>query len=579
MLNFKIETRLIEAALRVLSDADPSLLKIRPCPNPKFGDFQTTGLMPLAKRRGLNPREVAEEVIRNLDVSQYCSRVEVAGPGFLNFHVKKEAIEEVVSEAARGEHIFSPKAEEPKTIVIDFSSPNVAKPMHVGHIRSTILGDCLARLFRFLGHKVITDNHIGDWGTQFGKLIVGWKTRLDTQRLENDPVGEMERIYREINSECERAPSILESARGELVKLQNNDPENIGIWRRMIELSRHQFESTYHRLGVEFDHMLGESFYNSRLNNVIAELQSADVVRESRGALVAFFDEDPILKEHPAIVRKSDGAANYTTTDLATLDYRVREWGADKIVYVTDSRQQLHFRQIFKIFEAWRREVETEMVHVWFGSILGEDGKPFKTRSGEVVRLSELLDEAEERAQCVVEEKNPGLTDNEKERISRIVGIGAIKYADLLPNRQSDYQFSWDKMLALNGNTAPYLLYAYARIRSIFRKSGDASAGELGARDGGAARITLATPEEVALARQLSCFGMTLEAVAEDYRPNYLCNYIYELAGFFTQFYEKCPVLKAEPEIRRARLRLCGVTAEVLKTGLEILGLEVPEQM
>jgi arginyl-tRNA synthetase len=463
--------------------------------------------------------------------------------------------------------------------VIDFSSPNVAKPMHVGHIRSTILGDSLARTLRLLGHRVITDNHIGDWGTQFGKLLVGWKNHLDPAALKTDPIAEMERLYKLVNAASEADEKILEAARQELVKLQGGDAETLRIWREMIALSQKQFDTIYGRLGVQFDHTFGESFYNPRLKLLVDELVAKGIARESEGAIAIFFDNLPQLKEQPALIRKSDGGFNYTTTDLATLAYRLETWRPDEIIYVTDGRQQLHFQQVFTAFRKWRSTLDSrpstlKLAHVWFGSILGEDGKPFKTRSGETVRLADLLDEAEERALKIVSEKNPDLPEAQRREIARVVGLGAVKYADLLPNRQSDYVFSWDKMLALQGNTAPYLQYAYTRIKSIFRKS-EADLSPVTRH----VSLALSAPEEIALARHLLNFGLTLEAVAEEYRPNFLCNFLYELAGKFTSFYENCPVLKADDATRASRLALCGLTARVLKLGLGVLGIETVEQM
>ena len=588
----QIQRRLQAAVKAALPDADVSTVLVRPCPDPKFGDYQSNALMSLAKARKLNPRQLAADVLSRLDASECCEPVEIAGAGFLNFRLTEAALARALSEAAGGEHIFFEQTAQPRTVVVDFSSPNVAKPMHVGHIRSTILGDSLARVLRLLGHRVHTDNHIGDWGTQFGMLLVGWKTLLDPQSLTADPLGEMERIYKQISGRCDPEKpgfdqATLDQARNELVKLQAGNADNLAVWREMIRLSQGQFETIYGRLGVRFDHTLGESFYNPRLPGVVEELMARGIARESRGARAVFSDgsmpprEDPFLiqkdgewQPNPFIVQKQDGAFNYATTDLATLAHRLQEWHAEEVAYVTDGRQQLHFRQLFAAFKRWHPESSMKLAHVWFGSILGEDGRPFKTRTGETVRLSELLDEAEERALAVVTEKSPELPEPERKAVARVIGIGAVKYADLLPNRQSDYVFSWDKMLALNGNTAPYLQYAYARIRSIFRKA--AAEGISVERP---ASVTLQAPQEIALAKKLLHFGIVIEAVAEEYRPNYLCNYLYELAGLFTSFYENCPVLKAEPAQRATRLLLCDLAARLLKQGLELLGIEVLEQM
>jgi arginyl-tRNA synthetase len=590
----QIESALQFAVRAVLPDADVSTVLVRPC-DPKFGDYQSNALMALAKTRKLNPRQLATDVLAKLDVSEICEKVEIAGAGFLNFRLKNSRLVHSLESAARGEHLFFEKcggdaSSQPRTIVIDFSSPNVAKPMHVGHIRSTGIGDALQRTLRLLGHRVISDNHIGDWGTQFGKLLLGWKQILNRAELERDAIAELERLYKVINAECDANPTRLEEAKMELVKLQAGDAENIAIWKEMIRLSQIQFDTIYARLGVKFDFALGESFYNPWLGEVVNDLLAKEIARESEGAVGVFSDgslppkEDPFLVNRdgewvadPALVRKSDGGFNYTTTDLATVDYRLKTWAPQEIIYVVDDRQSGHFKKLFLILTRWKSEdvKKTKLVHVGFGKIMGDDGKPFKTRSGDTVKLGELLDEAEERAYKIVSEKSAELPEAQRKDIARVIGLGAVKYADLLPNRQSDYIFSWDKMLALQGNTAPYLVYAYARIKSIFRKSEAESA----IRNPQSA-IVLVAPEELTLAKHLLNFGITLEAVAEELRPNYLCNYLFELAGKFTSFYENCPVLKADDAVtKNSRLALCDLTARVLKQGLETLGIETVEQM
>ena len=589
MLHLKLQASLQAAVRAILPDADTAAILVRPCPDARHGDYQSNALIAVAKQRKLNPRQLAEQVKAALDVADLCDAVDIAGPGFLNFRIRPAALAGVLQSAARGEHLFFAKAARPRTVVIDFSSPNVAKPMHVGHNRSTGIGDSLQRVFRLLGHRVITDNHIGDWGTQFGKLLLGWKQILDRDALADDAIAELERLYKVVNAECDANPARLEEAKQELVKLQAGDAEDTAVWQEMIRVSQTQFDAIYGRLGVKFDHALGESFYNPQLGPVVDDLLARGIARESEGAVGVFSDgslppkSDPFLVNRdgewipdPALVRKSDGGFNYMTTDLATVDYRLKTWSPDEIVYVVDDRQAPHFRKLFLTFARWQPEAaaKVKLVHVGFGKILGEDGKPFKTRSGDTVKLGELLDEAEERALKVVSEKNPDLPEAERKEIARVVGLGAVKYADLLPNRQSDYMFSWDKMLALQGNTAPYLLYAYTRIRSIFRKGGEQSAisDPLSA-------ISLNAPDEIALAKQLMNFGMVLEAVAEEYRPNFLCNYLYDLAGLFARFYESCPVLRAEGAERATRLLLCDLTGRVLKQGLEVLGIEITEQM
>ena len=582
----QIESALQTAVRAVLPDADVSLVFVRPCPDPKFGDYQTNALMSLAKARKLNPRQLATDVLARLELSAVCEKVEPAGAGFLNFRLQAAVLAQNLAAAARGEHLFFDRAAQPRTVVIDFSSPNVAKPMHVGHIRSTGIGDALQRVLRLLGHNVKSDNHIGDWGTQFGKLLLGWKAILDRPALERDAIAELERLYKVINAECDANPDRLEAAKAELVKLQAGDPENIAIWKEMIALSQKQFDTIYGRLGVKFDFSLGESFYNPWLGDVVQDLLQRGIARESEGAVGVFSDgtlppkEDMFLVNRdgewvpdPALVRKSDGGFNYMTTDLATINHRLKTWSPTEIVYVVDDRQSGHFKKLFATFARWQPAAakQVKLVHVGFGKIMGDDGKPFKTRSGDTVKLGELLDEAEERAFKIVSEKSAELPEAQRREIARVIGLGAVKYADLLPNRQSDYIFSWDKMLALQGNTAPYLQYAYARIRSIFRKVEGQPA---------AAQFQLAAPEELALARHLLNFGLTLEAVAEELRPNYLCNYLFELAGKFTSFYENCPVLKAETEATRdSRLALCDLTGRVLQQGLQTLGIETVEQM
>ncbi len=583
-----IEQKLQACVRQLLPDADLSTILVRPC-DPKFGDYQTNALMSLAKSKKMNPRQLATDVLARLEVADICEKVEIAGAGFLNFRLANARLAQTLASAARGEHLFFDRASVVRRVVVDFSSPNVAKPMHVGHIRSTGIGDALQRTLRLLGHRVITDNHIGDWGTQFGKLLLGWKQSLDQAALEQDAIAELERLYKVINAECDANPARLEEAKTELVKLQAGDEENLQIWREMVKLSQVQFDSIYGRLGVKFDFALGESFYNPWLGEVVADLLARGIARESEGAVGVFSDgslppkEDPFLVNRdgewaadPALVRKSDGGFNYMTTDLATIAYRIKTWSPQEIIYVVDDRQSPHFKKLFLTFARWKAaEAKTvKLVHVGFGKIMGDDGKPFKTRSGDTVKLGDLLDEAEERAMRLVTEKSPELPDAQRQEIARVVGLGAVKYADLLPNRQSDYVFSWDKMLALQGNTAPYLLYAYARIRSIFRKMENPEAPVPNAE------LILCAPEEIALAKQLLNFGLTLEAVAEEYRPNFLCNYLFELAGKFTGFYENCPVLKAEDAATRAsRLTLCDLTARVLKQGFDTLGIATVEQM
>ena len=448
----QIELKLQAAVSAVLPDADVSTVLVRPC-DPKFGDYQSNALMSLAKTRKLNPRQLATDTLAKLDVSEWCEKVEIAGAGFLNFRLKHSVLTDSLQAAARGEHLFFTKAAKPKTVVVDFSSPNVAKPMHVGHIRSTGIGDALQRTLRLLGHKVVTDNHIGDWGTQFGKLLLGWKQILDRPALERDAIAELERLYKIINAECDANPARLEEAKQELVKLQAGDVENTVIWKEMIRLSQIQFDTIYARLGITFDQALGESFYNPWLGDVVNDLLQRGIARESEGAVGVFSDgtlppkEDPFLVHRdgewapdPALVRKSDGGFNYMTTDLATIQYRLNTWSPDEIVYVVDDRQGPHFKKLFLIFARWQPEAakKVKLVHVGFGKILGDDGKPFKTRSGDTVKLGELLDEAEERAYKIVSDKNVELPEAQRKEIARVIGLGAVKYADLRAAEPAD---------------------------------------------------------------------------------------------------------------------------------------------
>ena len=529
--------------------------------DPKFGDYQANGIMAVAKARKENPRLLAEKVIPQLDVAHFCEPPTVAGAGFINFKLKPSFVAEQIAGAIRDERHGVPLASHPQTIVVDFSSPNVAKPMHVGHIRSTILGDTLARIGKFLGHRVITDNHIGDWGTQFGMLIIGWKQYRNDAALAADPIGELERLYKFINDK----PELRDAAKAELVKLQHGDAENLAIWQKIIDLSLLEFAKTYRRLGVSFDHTFGESFYNPQLPAVVADLRQRGLAVASDGAYCIFFPG----QDTPLIVQKADGAFLYGTTDLATLKYRIEQWQPDEIVYVTDARQQLHFKQVFAAAQQWFPKVP-DLRHVYFGSILGEDGKPLKTRSGQNVKLGELLDEAEERALAVVTEKNPELPEDGRRQIARAVGIGAVKYADLAQNRTTDYIFSWDKMLAMNGNTGPYLQYAYVRVQSIFRKAGTTD---------GHAPVTLAHPTELDLAKHILRFSDTLETVLADDKPNWLTSYLYDLAGKFSAFYDSCPVIQSAEPTRSSRLVLCRLTADIMKRGLNLLGIDVIEQM
>ncbi len=537
--------------------------------DPRFGDYQTNAALILGKQRGENPRALAAKILAQLEVEDLCEPPAIAGAGFINFTLRARAIGAKTAELLSDERLGVPEAESRRRVVIDFGSPNVAKPMHVGHIRSTVLGDALARIAQFLGHEVIRDNHIGDWGTQFGMVIYGWKNLLNQEALRRDPLAEIVRVYKETNELAASDPQVREACRQELVKLQAGDKENTDIWNECVAFSLQDFERVYQLLDIHYDIQCGESFYNDRLPGVVDRLLKAGIAEISEGAVVVFFPEIPELADKPCIIKKRDGGFNYATTDLATIDYRVNELKADAIWYVVGAPQTLHFKQIFQI--ARRQGYTVELRHIPFGSILGDDRKLMKTRSGENVPLRELLEEACRRARKIVEEKNPDLSDAEKNDIAEKIGIGAVKYADLSQYRMTDYIFSWDKMLSLHGNTAPYLQNAYVRIRSIFRKAGE-SLPEVD-------QFLLVHPAELVLAKRLCQFAEVVPQVLNDFRPNILANYLFELANSFHGFYEACPVLKAQEPARSSRLALCDLTARVLRRGLDLLGIKVPEKM
>ena len=558
---------LLESRLRDALDAPAP--QVSSTADARFGDYQTNAAMILAKARRMNPRQVAAEIIEKLKVEDFCQAPEIAGAGFINFRLKPEFVASQTRALLDDPQLGVPKAQNPRKIIVDFSSPNVAKPMHVGHIRSTILGDTLARIARFLGHEVVTDNHIGDWGTQFGKVIHGWKHFRDDAALERDAIQELVRLYKHANSLADADPAIMTACREELVKLQAGDPENLDIWRRTVALSWREFEAMYGLLDIHFDEHLGESSYNDALAPLVGKLLACGIAEVSEGAVCVFFRDQPALAEKPCLVRKSDGGFLYATTDLATLQYRIERWHADAIWYVVGAPQSLHFEQVFTV--AARMGLDGDLRHIPFGSILGEDRKLMKTRSGENVSLRDGLEEAQERSLRIVEAKNPDMPADEKAEIARIIGIGAVKYAELSQFRMSDYVFSWDKMLSFQGNTAPYLQNAYVRIRSIFRK--------LGSEFTAPAALALSEPAEDALCKKLLQFGEIVPSILDDFRPNLLANYLYELANAFHGFYEACPVLKSEGETRSSRLALCELTARVLRQGLELLGIRVPERM
>ena len=562
----------------------PDAGELTPATDPRFGDYQTNAALVLGKQRGENPREIAEKIVGNLDVSDVCEPPVIAGPGFINFTLSPGAVAEKTADILGDERLGVAETESPRRIVIDFGSPNVAKPMHVGHIRSTVLGDALARIATFLGHEVIRDNHIGDWGTQFGMVIYGWKNLLDQRALQQNPLAEIVRIYKETNALATSDPQVREACRQELVKLQAGDKENIDIWNECVAFSMQDFEHVYELLDIHYDIQCGESFYNDQLPGVVERLLKSGIAEISEGAVVVFFRDIPELADKPCIIRKRDGGFNYATSDIATVDYRLDDLKAESVWYVVGAPQILHFKEIFEI--ARRQGYQADLRHITFGSILGEDRKLMKTRSGENVPLRELLEEACRRARKIIEEKNPDLSEAEKIDIAQKIGIGAVKYADLSQYRMTDYVFLWDKMLSLQGNTAPYLQNAYVRIRSIFRKAGESPvttplSGVREETSGRRVALTLAltNPAEINLAKRLSQFAEIVPQVLNDFRPNILANYLFEVANAFHTFYEACPVLKSEEPGRSSRLALCDLTGRVLHRGLDLLGIKVPEKM
>jgi arginyl-tRNA synthetase len=591
----------ISAAMAAAAGQEDCAAQVRPSTDPKFGDYQVNGVMALAKQLKTNPRKLAEQIVAKLDISDICEEPEIAGPGFINLRLKSEFVAANLLEINKdADRLGVEKADKPKTIVVDFSGPNIAKQMHVGHLRSTILGDCICRLLEFEGHKVIRQNHIGDWGTQFGMLIALLQKKekelwaqVKSARTAKKPfqdslnapwhIEDLEEFYREAKICFDTDENFADEAREIIAGLHSGDKKYLSYWQHIVDESRKHYQPIYDELGVDLKqkHERGESFYKDMLPDVVEDLKKLPETRESDGAICVFPEgfKDKEGKWLPVIVQKSDGAYLYATTDLAAIRYRVGELKADRIIYVTDARQQLHFEMVFTVARMAGWVKNTELVHVTFGSVLGENGKPLKTREGENVKLKELLDEAIQRAKQVVEEKNPELPADKKDGIAKAVGIGAVKYADYSNNRTSDYVFSFDKMLAMEGNTAPYMQYAYARVQSI-KDKGKERGIDVNKEMAGLKALSLTESSELDLAKHLIRYGEAIEAAVADYRPNYLTAYLYELAQKFSVFYTNCPVLDAGPDKRPTRLLLCDLTAKTIGHGLsELLGIEVVEQM
>jgi len=575
------------------------LEQVRETADAKFGDYSGTMAMALAKKAGRKPRDVAVAIIGRLAAAPGYSELfeppgDPLGPGFINVRVKDSALAALVASAVADDRLGVAAVEDPLTVVVDFSSPNVAKPMHVGHIRSTVIGDALARILRFRGHRVITDNHLGDWGTQFGMILWGWKHCRDAAAFAADPTAELGRLYRLVRKVADAKPEELaadpaaaalaarhpDAARevlAETAKLHEGDPENRSLWESFMPVCRGEIDRIYARLHVTFDHTLGESFFQPMLAATVDDLAAQGLARESRGAVGVFLRGDDAP---PLLIRKADGAFLYATTDLATIRWRLEHWQPDRILYVVDHRQSEHFEQVFEAARRWGLPGigDVDLVHVAFGTVLGEDGKPFKTRAGDTVGLEALLDEGVERAAAVVgsgDEGRAGMNEQDRRHVAETVGIGAIKYADLSQNRTTDYVFSFDKMLQLTGNTAAYMQYAVARVEGIFTRGGV----DREALRRGCSSLRLADPKERALAMKLLRFGEALEDVEADARPNVLTAWLYDLAGCYSTFYDSLSVLKAEGLERDSRLALCDLTGRVLRQGLNLLGIGTVERM
>jgi arginyl-tRNA synthetase len=544
--------------------------------DPRFGDFQVNGVLGFAKKNKKNPRELGEKLLEKARQSHDLSScsLDLSGPGFINIHLTPDFLQQWTSTFYRKCNFNQWLAG--KTIVVDYSSPNTAKQMHVGHLRSMIIGESIQRILRFCGANVIRDNHLGDWGTQFGILIMAVKReKIDVASLDlTVALGEFERLYRNGVALTNQDEIFLANARQELVALQKGDPENVRIWQTINEVSYRAFDDIYSQMGVTFDYVLGESFYRNQVDSVCQELQNLNIAEENQGALVVFHRNHERFKDQPFLIRKSDGASNYGTTDLATILYRWEKFHADVMIYVTDGRQQDHFQQLFLTAHRWfsaKNIPLPHLQHVWFGTVLGENGRALKTRSGESIKLKQLIDEGVARALTIVAEKNPDLPLDEQTKIARTVGTAAIKYADLSQCRTHDYTFSWDKMLSFDGNTAPYLLYAVARICALFRR--------LDASQLRQPMAAFSTPEECALARKLVDFPSVIAQVLVDLKPHYLCTYLFELASEFSAFYNANRIIGETDGVFEKRLLLCQFVLYALETGLHLLGIEKLEKM
>ena len=538
----------------------------------EFGDFQTNFAMVSSKLIGKNPREIASTLVDNFKENDIIEKLEIAGPGFINIYLKNNFLNEELKKVENEKYDFS-FLNTDKTVIIDYSSPNIAKRMHIGHLRSTIIGDSIKRTLQFLGFHTLADNHIGDWGTQFGKLIVAYKNWLNKKSYEEDPIGELERIYVQFSDEAKKNPALEDEAREELKKLQLGDEDNQKLWKEFIDISLKEYNKIYDRLDVNFDYYYGESFYNDMMPSVLEELKEKGIAREDQGALVVFFEND---KLPPAIVQKKDGSFLYTTSDLATMKFRKDELNVDEAVYLTDDRQQNHFKQVFEIGEMLGEPYNYKKTHVVFGIMRFGDGMIFSSRSGNIIRLVDLLDEAKIQVKKVIDEKNPNIPEDEKENIAEIVGSGAIKYFDLSQNRTSDITFTWDKVLSFEGNTGPYLQYTYVRIMSIFRKLKEENINI----ENENIILDDMTGIERELAAELLRFPQAVVKSYESYRPNIIADYLFDMAKLFNNFYNSSSILKEEnKKVMDARILLAKKTAFVLKEGLSLLGIKTVDRM
>ena len=552
---------------------------VAPSKNSQFGDYQANGAMGAAKALGVKPRELAAQILEHLVLEDIAGQVEIAGPGFINIHLASGWLNAQLHRTSQDPRLGIAKPANPQTVVVDYSSPNLAKEMHVGHLRSTIIGDALARLLAFQGHRVVRQNHVGDWGTQFGMLIAELEETLQEQERAEMALGDLEVFYQQAKGHFDSDPEFADKARGYVVRLQSGDAKVLALWEEFRRVSLAHSQEIYNKLQVSLtpEDVRGESFYNEDLGPLVAELEAQELATEDQGAKVVFLAElaDKDGKPSPVIIQKQGGGYLYATTDLAALRYRVNKLAGERLMYFIDARQSLHMQQVFTLArKAGFVSKSVSLEHHAFGTMMGPDGKPFKTRSGGTVKLAELLDEAAERAAALVRKKNPVLDEAATGEIGRKVGIGAVKYADLCKTRTQDYVFNWDAMLSFDGNTAPYLQYAYTRVRSIFRKAGQ-DPEQLNAE------LAVTQPEERALAIKLLQFDEALDQVAKDAMPHLLCTYLYDLASLYMRFYEACPVLKqgVPTEQRQSRLQLCQLVARTLAQGLELLGIEVMEQM